>query len=757
METIYDWEKFSWPTEDFSVNAKIYISSLEDINLFNFYRHFNGRLRLFLLTPENIGEATNGEDSLLIFSKDVFPPCRKISIHELWYKLYSKKLGNMLKFCYFPSDLPVLKENELSPAVIIRKFDGGAFTVTVIDESKNFVGVITREDFRHDFPRRNLTVRSDIFLRWSENELQIKASAAEQFLSAGLREIPVIKDKKVMSSCRIGNELLTRDCEENFPPCYWDMISDAVITEFLEGRRHILISSMSSPLEGFCERFRKFADITVFDDPPDKFINDDFDFLVYISNVWENFPCVKFSAQKLYANLLAEEIRRFLVKHNVRYFYIEAPERFQRENKFRTEYSQRMDTSLLTFGSPENDYLVHSDKFAQSWNTAGGIRLTPGSPKNFDRQIFMFGPCSVIGTFADDEHTIAALLQQYINGSAENFRVINCGNNGGFPGASVNELYRMADTGFCDGDIVIHINGEAWCYAFRENLCDKFSLSEIFSSNGAKFSKPFRDAKSGHHLNAQGNQIIAEFLSRKIKSCTEYESKYPAVIPSLFSSVPISERLIRSPSLKNFLVDLEKERVSAQNAGAIVMNCNPFTLGHRFLVESACNQTDFLYVFVVEEDCSEFDFKSRFYLVKEGCSGFHNVKVLPGGKYIVSLVTFADYFQKEALQRKSVIAPVADIKIFAQAIAPVLGIKKRFVGTEPLDSLTEKYNLAMKILLPEFGVELIEIPRMMTSDGEIISASYVRRLIHKGKIDECKKFLPLTTWEYIRKGIEDKQ
>lgn len=137
--------------------------------------------------------------------------------------------------------------------------------------------------------------------------------------------------------------------------------------------------------------------------------------------------------------------------------------------------------------------------------------------------------------------------------------------------------------------------------------------------------------------------------------------------------------------------------------------------------------------------------------MKEGCSGFHNVKVLPGGKYIVSLVTFADYFQKEALQRKSVIAPVADIKIFAQAIAPVLGIKKRFVGTEPLDSLTEKYNLAMKILLPEFGVELIEIPRMMTSDGEIISASYVRRLIHKGKIDECKKFLPLTTWEYIRK------
>ena len=169
------------------------------------------------------------------------------------------------------------------------------------------------------------------------------------------------------------------------------------------------------------------------------------------------------------------------------------------------------------------------------------------------------------------------------------------------------------------------------------------------------------------------------------------------------------------------------------------------------MVESACKQTDYLYVFVVEEDCSEFDFRIRLQLVKEGCRDLENVKVLPGGKYMISLVTFADYFQKEALQGKAVIAPVADIKIFAQAIAPVLGIRKRFAGTEPLDTLTEKYNLAMKVLLPEFGVEFIEIPRMMTEDGEIISASAVRGLLSQGKINECRKFLPLTTWEYIQK------
>ena len=448
MDRIYDWEKFSWPSEDFSVNAKIYLSFLEDTNMFNFYRCFCGRLRLFLLTPENSGEAMNGENSLLIYSEDIFPPCRKISIYDLWEKMYSKKLGNMLKFCYFPSDLPYLKENELSVVELIRKFDGGAFTVAVTDACGNFVGAVTREDFSRNFPRGKFTVRSDVFLIWSENKSQIKASAVREFLSEGLRELPVVRSGKVISSCRIGNELLTRDCEENFPPCYWDMISDAVITEFLEGRKRILISSKLPTLDGFYERFRNFATITVFDDPTEKFINEEFDFLVYISDVWENFPCLSFSAQKLYANLLAEEIRRFLDKHSVRYFYVEAPERFQRENKFRTEYSQRVSASLLTFGSPENDYLVHSDKLADGWSTVGGIRLTPGTHTNSDRQIFMFGPCSVIGIFADDEHTIAALLQKSLNRSAEHFRVINCGNSGGFSGASVNELYRMADTGF---------------------------------------------------------------------------------------------------------------------------------------------------------------------------------------------------------------------------------------------------------------------------------------------------------------------
>ena len=33
--------------------------------------------------------------------------------------------------------------------------------------------------------------------------------------------------------------------------------------------------------------------------------------------------------------------------------------------------------------------------------------------------------------------------------------------------------------------------------------------------------------------------------------------------------------------------------------GAIVMNCNPFTMGHRYLIETAASQVDRLYVFVL--------------------------------------------------------------------------------------------------------------------------------------------------------------
>lgn len=181
--------------------------------------------------------------------------------------------------------------------------------------------------------------------------------------------------------------------------------------------------------------------------------------------------------------------------------------------------------------------------------------------------------------------------------------------------------------------------------------------------------------------------------------------------------------------------------------GAVVMNCNPFTLGHRYLAEKALEQCDFLVIFVVEEDKSVFPFEDRLKLVDEGVKDLSNVTVIPSGKFIISSVTFSEYFNKSELQDRTVDASL-DVSVFAREIAPCLHIVKRFAGSEPFDSVTKQYNDTMRQILPEYGIEFTEIPRAET-DGEAISASRVRQMILEGNLEGTKRLVPLSTYNYL--------
>lgn len=177
--------------------------------------------------------------------------------------------------------------------------------------------------------------------------------------------------------------------------------------------------------------------------------------------------------------------------------------------------------------------------------------------------------------------------------------------------------------------------------------------------------------------------------------------------------------------------------------GAAVMNCNPFTKGHRYLIETAAKNVDRLYVFVVSEDRSEFPFSDRLELVKLGTCDIKNVTVLPSGEYMISQATFPTYFLKDAASADSVFAAL-DLTLFGSKIAPALNITKRFVGTEPYCAVTNNYNEVMKQLLPSYGVEVCEIPR---KGG--ISASGVREALHRGDLAAVRELVPESTYEYI--------
>ena len=182
--------------------------------------------------------------------------------------------------------------------------------------------------------------------------------------------------------------------------------------------------------------------------------------------------------------------------------------------------------------------------------------------------------------------------------------------------------------------------------------------------------------------------------------------------------------------------------------GAAVMNCNPFTKGHRYLIETAARECDQLYVFVLSEDKSEFSAADRMAMVRLGTADLPNVTVLPTGPYLISSATFPTYFLKDR-ENAGQIHCLLDIEVFSKYYAPKFGITRRYVGTEPLSQMTNQYNDALKTHLPEKGIELREIPRL-EQDNTPVSASAVRAHLQKGAFEALARLLPETSYEYIR-------
>ena len=183
--------------------------------------------------------------------------------------------------------------------------------------------------------------------------------------------------------------------------------------------------------------------------------------------------------------------------------------------------------------------------------------------------------------------------------------------------------------------------------------------------------------------------------------------------------------------------------------GAVVCNCDPFTLGHRHLIEYASKSCDFLYIFSVSETGSMFEPQDRFEMIKAGTADIKNCRVYESKRYLVSRATFPAYFIRDEEHADEVKSEI-DISLFSKRIAPVLGITKRFVGTEPFSPVTEAYNKKMKEMLPGCGIELIEIPRHEVGmPAEAVSASRVREFIKADDYEAVRNLVPATTFEII--------
>ena len=225
--------------------------------------------------------------------------------------------------------------------------------------------------------------------------------------------------------------------------------------------------------------------------------------------------------------------------------------------------------------------------------------------------------------------------------------------------------------------------------------------------------------------------------------CTKPANKMMLASMGFHTVVQISDAILmenRKNGAADFVASLPRFEGTC---GAVVCNCDPFTLGHRHLIEYASAHCDHLYVFAVAEKGSLFSPEERLDMIRRGTADLSNCHVLSSDLYLVSRATFPAYFIKDKTRADLVKADL-DIAFFAEHLAPALHITARFVGEEPYSPVTAAYNERMKELLPQHGIRLEEIPRY---DG--ISASRVRALIQAGEYEKTRELVPETTYETI--------
>ena len=380
-------------------------------------------------------------------------------------------------------------------------------------------------------------------------------------------------------------------------------------------------------------------------------------------------------------------------------------------------------------------------------NVVNNHRVTTDNPENYEHTIYFFGCCCAFGLCAEDKFTVESILQRRVNDVyKDKFLVVNSSSRTHFDD-TCREILSPKCT-FNKNDIIIIITTNT---DFDEKKMSE-ALTEFKETNSFYYRDLSNIFQRPHdmgeiffdtgHMSHKGYMILAKHIFNIVSTITsDREKNKKSAIPH--DLIPYM----------NYLTMLNKRREKYQGKskkyiGSLVMNCNPFTIGHKYLVEEALKHCDFLYVFILDEDKSFFNFDDRITMVKLGLIDMINVIVVPSGKTIISTATLPEYFSKDQIQDIKVDVS-HDLDLFCQIIAPELHISKRFAGDEPFCKITRQYNEGMKKTLPMYGIEFIEFPRLAV-DGQKVSASKVRKYIETNDLKLLKKIVPSTTYDFLK-------
>lgn len=412
--------------------------------------------------------------------------------------------------------------------------------------------------------------------------------------------------------------------------------------------------------------------------------------------------------------------------------------------------------NFQNFPNIENKEQKVFDKKSKYSNVINSYRYIPDYPNSVKKRIYIFGDCAAFGSYTEDKRTAANTLQKRINRDKLSYGVHAYAS----VIRNISYLFELIKKiPLKSGDIILYIDMAG--HNVNHNHKFFYNLKNIYQYDLTNFfSRPHRYGEifvDGMHIANRGQILLGDALYDSIKSklsndtIQEHEKE---TTENLEVNMNVVYDIKKNEDLNTYIHYLKNEKLKIDGiVGCIVMNCNPFTLGHLYLIEKACTYVDILYIFCVEEDTSIFKFKERFKLLVENTKHLKNVKILKSGKYILSTLTFRNYFTKENIQNITIDATY-DLEIFCQYIAPTLDISVRFAGTEPICKITSQYNRDMKHILPQYKIQFKEIERKKLEEN-VISATKVRDLIWKKDLEGISKLVPEKTLHFIEENISE--
>lgn len=387
------------------------------------------------------------------------------------------------------------------------------------------------------------------------------------------------------------------------------------------------------------------------------------------------------------------------------------------------------------FVSAINAFQYKRELSGKYCNARDGRRVTCFQPESYIGTIYIMGTCMTLGVYVEDQYTIASCLQKSLLLKGYHYKVENYGemirNDAGI------DSRLMEIKHFSVNDIVIYqsVIGEI----ANIKTC---SLDEIFEKNNI----PSEWVKDGYgHCNHKVNELVSNSILEVISPCLHHNDEDYCNKKIEINVGDLMKDYVQCKYLKQLPIHFCYKEY--KTVGSIVMKGDPFHKGHRYLIEQARKQVDFLIIFVLEEELTMFSFEERYKMIVKGVEDLDHIMVVPSGGFLLSFDLFSQFWTN-AENDAVVLNSEYDAKVFADYIAEPGHITHRFTGKDPQKRVIKEYNMILKKILPQEKIEFIEIPSLFI-ESEIVSSSKIRSNLRYGEYDKVFTRVPETTKKYL--------